>query len=117
MIKSPKGILYDIHESTCDIDEHINLPIFKYIYQNPSSSSVPDNLMNNYTGEQNFVGQTPLMYAVKLGNINYIRQLLRYDICKLDDAYKSALDYAHEFDASNDIITLLEEYELNEYDE
>ena len=114
MIKQPNGVVDNIcNDEFGEINNRVNLPMFKYIYQNPDADSIPEELIMNYTGERNFVGQTPLMYAVKIGNINFIRQLLEFDICKLDDDYKSALDYAYQFNASNDIIALLEEYECN----
>lgn len=118
MIKQPIGVADNIcNDEFGEINNQVNLPMFKYIYQNPNVDSIPEEIIMNYTGERNFVGQTPLMYAVKIGNINFIRQLLEFDICKLDDEYKSALDYAYQFNASNDIVTLLEEYEYNTDDE
>ena len=51
------------------------------------------------------------MIAACLNNLFYVQQLLRFDVGKLDDYDKSALDYAYEFNADLQIIDLLEQYE------
>ena len=89
----------------------IDVPIFKYIIHNPSAQFIPRDILENYVGETNYHHQTPLMLAVIVNNINFVRQLIYYDIGKLDDYEKAALDYAYETHASQEIVDLLEEYE------
>ena len=68
-------------------------------------------LLTNYYDETNFSGQTPLMLSVIINNFSYVRQLINYDIGKLDEFDKSALDYAYEFNVDKRIINLLEQFE------
>ena len=91
----------------------ISLPIFQFIINNPMAERIPSNLLSNCITETNYLHQTPLMLSVIIGNINFVRQLIPIDIGKIDDDDHTALDYAYEYHASNDIINLLEEYEYN----
>ena len=89
----------------------INVPLFSFIIQNPLLTQIPSRLLSNYIGETNYSGQTPLMLSVIIDNIQYVKQLIKYDIGKIDEFDKSALDYAYEFNVSQEIIDLLEQYE------
>lgn len=93
--------------------------IFKFMYDHPTALTIPDRYINDYVTIYNNSGQTPLMYAVVLGNIFFVVRLLRYDVGKLDKSDQSALMYAYRLysirptQMMHDIITLLEQYELN----
>jgi hypothetical protein len=50
--------------------------------------------LSEYITEYNLAHQTPLMYASLLDRIEYVRQLLPYDVGRIDDYEKNALDYA-----------------------
>lgn len=89
----------------------LNIPVFNYILHNPNGTSIPTQLLNEYVGETNYSAQTPLMLATIINNLNYVKQLITYDIGKIDEYDKSALDYAYEFSVQPDIIDLLEQYE------
>ena len=90
---------------------NIDIPIFKFIIHNPTAPFIPSELIHSCVGETNYKHQTPLMLSVVIGNFNFVKQLIYYDIGKLDDYEKSALDYAYENHVSQEIIDLLEEYE------
>lgn len=110
--KIPKGILYNIKNDDERPEFNKETVMFEYLYENQKSSHIPVELLLNYTGERNLNNQTPLMYATKLNNINFINELLQYDIGALDDDNNSALDYAILFKSSPEIIAILEEFEL-----
>lgn len=111
----------DVHLNISENDEivfgskhyNVDLPVFKFIMNNPTSPFIPRELLENCVGETNYHHQTPLMLSVIIGNLNFIKQLIYYDIGKLDDYDKSALEYAYEFNASKDIIDILEEFEYS----
>ena len=123
-IELPTGILYDIRSNENTMFKRDS--IFKYIHDNPKSTSIPMKYIDNYITEFNYNGQTPLMYSVLINNLNFAKTLLKYDIGKVDDFNKSALDYAYELNAQSkhfsseelkslhDIIQMLEEYEYHE---
>lgn len=114
-IEIPNGILFNItttDETNFKIDN-----MFKYIHDNPNGINIPDEYISNYTTEVNYNGQTPLMYATYIDNINYVKILLKHDVGKVDDFNKSALDYAYERKQhvnNDEIIDLLEQYEYHE---
>ena len=89
----------------------LNLPVFSYIIHDPIGDKIPPNLLLNYMGETNYSGQTPLMFAAAIDNVNYVKQLIRYDIGCIDEFGKSALDYAYEFKSIPVIIDILEQFE------
>ena len=91
----------------------LNLPIFTYILYNPTNTQIPIQLLKNYTVETNYSAQTPLMLAAVVNNFNYVQQLIQFDIGKIDEYNKSALDYAIEFQSSDEIIDLLSQFELS----
>ena len=91
----------------------INSPVFKFIINNPNADFIPSELLNTYNGEFNLSSQTPLMLASIIGNVNFVKQLIRIDIGHLDVFNKCALDYANEFDSSQEVKNILEEYELS----
>lgn len=123
-IELPTGILYDIRSNENTIFKKDS--VFKYIHDNPKSMLIPTSYMDNYVTEFNFNGQTPLMYSVLINNLIFVKTLLRYDVGKVDDFNKSALDYAYEFNKQSenlnchevkslhDIIQILEEYEYHD---
>lgn len=123
-IELPTGILYDIRSNDNTIFKKDC--VFKYIHDNPKSTSIPTNYLNTYVTEFNYNGQTPLMYSVLINNLSFVKILLKYDIGKVDDFNKSALDYAYEFNKRSEnlncselkslqnIIQILEEYEYHE---
>ena len=51
------------------------------------------------------------MFAAAIDNLNYVTQLIQYDVGRLDEFGKSALDYAYEFNAAPAIVDLLEQFE------
>ena len=89
----------------------LNSPIFKFIIEHPDAVCIPSALLSTYEGSFNISNQTPLMLAAAISNKIFVRQLLPTDAGHLDTFNKSALDYAREFNASPEIISLLEEYE------
>ena len=111
-IRKPTGILDDI-EST----DTVVFPrdcVFKYIHYNKDGESIPETYMSEYVTEYNLNRQTPLMYSIVIGNINYVKQLLLYDIGKIDDFGRCALDYAYKY-GNQHIIDLVSEYELSTF--
>ena len=110
-IDVPIGIMVDIQSK--DETKFKKDDIFKFIHDNPTETVIPDIYLKNYTTEINFTNQTPLMYSVYVNNIHFVKILLKYDVGKVDDFNKSALDYA--YDVGNEsIIELLEQYEYNQ---
>ena len=110
-IDVPTGIMVDIQSK--DETKFKKDDIFKFIHDNPTETFIPDIYLKNYTTEINFTNQTPLMYSVYVNNIHFVKILLKYDVGKVDDFNKSALDYA--YDVGNEsIIELLEQYEYNQ---
>lgn len=124
----PTGILFDINSKDKTIFKKDCM--FKFIHDNPTASEIPDDYLNTYITEYNYNGQTPLMYAVILNNVNLVKALLKFDVGKMDEFNKSALDYAneiyHNLITSNDdkniipqlhsinhIINILSEYEYH----
>lgn len=89
----------------------LNLPVFSFIITNPIDERIPTPLLRSYVGETNYSGQTPLMFAAAIDNLNYVTQLIQYDVGRLDEFGKSALDYAYEFNAAPAIVDLLEQFE------
>ena len=102
----------------------INLPVIWFILSHPNlepkltgeNSNMNlvqqlNELLRNYASETNYSGQTPLMISACLNNTFYVQQLIKFDVGKLDDYDKSALDYAYEFNANPTIIDILEQYE------
>ena len=89
----------------------LQIPVFDWILHNPFLQRIPDILLKDYVGETNYSAQTPLMLSTVLNNINYVQQLITFDVGKLDESDKSALDYAYEFNSSPEIVELLEQYE------
>lgn len=106
----PSGIMFDI--TSKEETDFKKDTIFKFIHDNKTSETIPDSYMNNYTTEINFNNQTPLMYSVCVNNFNFVKILLKYDVGKVDDFNKSALDYAYEV-GNELIIELLEQYEYH----
>lgn len=90
----PTGILFDI--TSTDKTTFKKDCMFKFIHDNPRSTSIPDKYLNGYVTEYNYNGQTPLMYAVILNNVDLVKLLLKHDVGKMDEFNKSALDYANE---------------------
>ena len=90
---------------------NLSIPLFGYIINNPIGERIPPPLLREYIGETNYSGQTPLMFAAAIDNLNYVKQLIQYDVGSLDEFGKSALDYACEFNAAPTIIDLLEQFE------
>lgn len=123
-IELPTGILHDIRLNEKTIFKKDC--VFKYIHDNPKSTSIPTNYLNTYVTEFNYNGQTPLMYSALINNLSFVKTLLKYDVGKVDDFNKSALDYAYEFNKRSEnlncselkslqsIIQILEEYEYHE---
>ena len=124
-IELPNGILYNIKSKETTTFKKDSM--FKYINDNPKSTLIPKKYTDNYVTEFNYNGQTPLMYSVLINNVNFVKTLLKFDVGKVDDFNKSALDYAYEFynqqfENLNDlelkslctIIQMLEEYEYHE---
>ena len=107
MSSTATGILVDIRST--EETEFLNKNSVFYKVHN----DLPLNDMSNYITEYNLNHQTPLMYAVILNKPEYIKQLIKYDICRIDDFNKTAYDYALEnrplIDPS--IIDALAEYE------
>ena len=89
----------------------INAPIFNFIIHNSKANHIPRELLNDYVGSFNLSNQTPLMLSAALSNLNFVLQLLPVDVGILDTFGKSALDYAKQFNASNEVIQILSEYE------
>lgn len=86
--------------------------ILHYISENPDGDQIPIELIDQYRGEKNLQIQTPLMRAVMANNVNYVKQLLIYDVGNIDENDKTALDYAIEYKNKNkSIIYMLNEYE------
>lgn len=90
---------------------NINAPVFEFIMQHHKSTFIPRELLFDYVGSFNFSNQTPLMLAAAISNLTFVQQLIPVDVGMLDDFGKSALDYAKEFKASDEVIELLSEYE------
>ena len=124
-IELPNGILYNIKSKENTTFKKDSM--FKYINDNPKSTLIPKKYTDNYVTEFNYNSQTPLMYSVLINNVNFVKTLLKFDVGKVDDFNKSALDYAYEFynqqfENLNDlelkslrnIIQILEEYEYHE---
>ena len=123
-IELPTGILYDIRSNENTIFKKDS--VFKYIHDNPKSTLIPTNYLDTYVTEFNYNDQTPLMYSVLINNLSFVKTLLKYDVGKVDDFNKSALDYAYEFNNRSEnlncselkslqnIIQILEEYEYHE---
>ena len=91
----------------------LNIPVYNYIIHNPVEKFIPKELLSDYVGEINYSAQTPLMLSAIINNENYVKQLIPYDVGKLDENDKSALDYAYEFNSDPKIIDLLEQYEYS----
>jgi ankyrin repeat protein len=70
-------------------------------------NDLPLNDLNDYITEYNLNHQTPLMYASYLNKLDYVQQLIPYDVCRIDDFNKTALDYA----IDESIRELLAQYE------
>jgi hypothetical protein len=124
-IELPTGILYDIKSK--EKTPFKKNSMFKYINENQKSTLIPNEIIDGYMGEYNYNGQTPLMYSVLINNINFVKILLKFDVGRMDDYNKSALDYANELyieesknmneveiESLQNIIQILEEYEYNE---
>lgn len=110
--RKPTGILDNIESN--EITTFSRDCVFKYMYENKQSEQIPDNLISEYVTEYNLNRQTPLMYAIVINNINFVRQLLLKDIGKIDDFNKCALDYAVKY-GNPEIINLVSEYELSTF--
>lgn len=86
--------------------------VIDYIKNNPDGNEIPKELLDKYRGEKNINIQTPLMIAVMCNNVNYVKQLIPYDVGVIDEFNISALEYAMEYCSRNkEIIELLSEYE------
>lgn len=114
LIQHPKHIIIN------DKLFQISIPVIEFILTYPNLIQTNETniltsqfltLLINYNGETNYSGQTPLMIATCLNNLFYVQQLIRYDIGKIDEFDKSALDYAYEFNVDPKIIDLLEQFE------
>ena len=119
------GIMFDIRSNVETFFTSDSM--FKYLYENKNGSEIPEDVLQSYVIERNYINQTPLMYSVILLNENYVKALIKYDIGLLDNFNRSALMYAEDLQknktnlseeqtkALNNIIHMLEEYECYEY--
>lgn len=90
--------------------EYHGKTMFNFIDTHREEQSIPTSLLSNYVTELNYNYQTPLMLAIMLGNIEFVKQLCVYDCGVVDEFNKCALDYAKEL--NNDVIVeILSEYE------
>lgn len=103
----PNGIMFSIREETND-ETFVKPCMFEWLYKNKTANAIPLELLREYVTEYNFNRQTPLMYAALIGNVNLVRELIRYDVGKVDDFGLCALDYAKD----PNVCALLSEFEL-----
>ena len=100
------GILYDINMNF--VPENIKDSVFKFIYEHQHENIKIPNIESYKVSELNYNCQTPLMYAAKINNINFVKQLLYTDCCMIDNFDKLAIDYT----TDKDIYEVLKRYEL-----
>lgn len=101
------GILYDINLDY--LPDNCSDSVFKFIYEHKDDLDIKiPNIESYKVSELNYNCQTPLMYAAKINNINFVRQLLFVDCCAIDNLNKLAIDYT----TDKDIYELLRRYEM-----
>lgn len=101
------GILYDINLEF--MPDNCKDSIFKFIYEHKDNHDIKiPNIESYKVSELNYNCQTPLMYAAKINNINFVRQLLFIDCCMIDNLSNMAINYT----TDKDIYELLKRYEM-----